>query len=169
MGQGVGCASSFGRVEDEHASEQVECGFVHRCEVLAFQLEAEGFVVAVYLVVLAAFEERLAHQQNMEDSSQGKDVADGLNVLRLRKLDDLRGDVARSAASEEEILLDVGVGGKSEVHDYWLERFSSQHDVLWFQVAVHHSALVDVLQPAQQSSYDLLHLVVAEVALPFLD
>lgn len=34
---------------------------------------------------------------------------------------------------------------------------------------MHHSALMDMLQPAQQSSYDLLDLVIAEVSLPFLD
>lgn len=34
---------------------------------------------------------------------------------------------------------------------------------------MHHSTLMDMLQPAQQSSYNLLDLIVVEVPLPFLD
>lgn len=105
----------------------------------------------------------------MEDGSQREDVTDGLNMLRLSEFNDLRCDVARSAASEEEILLDISIGCESEIHDDWLERFSSQHDVLWLQIAVHDSTLVDMLQPAQQSSYDFLDLIIAEVPLPLLD
>ena len=105
----------------------------------------------------------------MEDGSQGKDVTYGLNMFRLNEFDDFGGDVARSATSEEEILLDVSIGCKSKIHDDWLKRFASQHDVLRLQIAVHHSTLVDMLQPAQQSSYDFFDLIIAEVPLPFLD
>lgn len=68
----------------------------------------------------------------MEDSSEGEDVTDGLNMFRLGQFYDLRCYISRSAASEEEILFDISICCESEIHDDWLERFSSQHDVLRF-------------------------------------
>lgn len=67
----------------------------------------------------------------MEDDSGREDIALWFDVLALVELDDLGRHVAGGAASEEEILVDVGKSGKAVVDDNWRhEAVRPKHDVL---------------------------------------
>ena len=68
----------------------------------------------------------------MEDGTQRKDIAAGLDVFGLGEFDYLWGDIPRSAASEEKILANISVSGKTEIDDNRLKGLSAQHYVLRF-------------------------------------
>jgi hypothetical protein len=137
--------------------------------VFALQADIELFVVVIDLLVLAPREERLPAQQHVEDSSERKHVAGWLDVLAAGEVDDLRSDVAGSAAPEEYILFLVDVGGKAEVDDHWLAGVTSQHDVLGLYIAMHYSALVHMLQPLQKTANDPLNLILSEPSFSVLN
>ena len=78
-------------------------------------------------------------------------------MLALIELNDLRGDVARSSTSEEEIFFKVNVSCQSKVNDNWGHRRGiSQHNVLRFEISMHHSLGVHLLKSTKKSKHELL-------------
>ena len=57
-----------------------------------------------------------------------------------------------SSASKENILFFVSVGGQAEVDDHRLKGLSSKHYIFGFDVAMHDSTFMHVLQTLQKSS-----------------
>ncbi len=104
---------------------------LHLIEVLPLQGKLELLVVPVNLLVLGALKERFSHQQDVENSPQREDVAGRLDMFGLSQTDYLRSHVTGCSTAEKEVLLEVHIGGQSEVYDDWLHGLSPspQHDV----------------------------------------
>ena len=131
--EGFLCRDSLGGASLKHPGEQVECLRVHLLVEMSSQAEFHVFVVMVDLVVFVPLEERLAGQQKVQDDPSREDITGGLNMLTLGKRYDLRRHVSRSTTAEEQVLMQVGIGGQPEVCNNWLEAvLAPQHDILRF-------------------------------------
>lgn len=169
VAEGIGCGYPLLRVGKKHPLEEGHGQDVH--SFIEFPLEGEFhfFVLAVDFLVLSALEQRPPGEEDVEDSPEREDIAVGLNVLVLGEGDDFRGDVAWSAAPEEEIVVEVGMGGESIVDDDRGHRPTApQQYVLRLQVAVHQSLPVHGLHPTQHSPHHLLDLLLRKTSLPLL-
>ena len=155
--EGFLCRDSLGGAGLEHAGEQVERLGVHLLVDMSSQAEFHVFIVVVDLVVFGPLEERLAGQQEVQDDPSRENITGGLNVLTLGKRYDLRRHVSRSTTAEEQVLMQVSIGGQPEVSDNWLEAvLASQHDIFGFQVTVHDPSPVERSQPVQNAAHEFL-------------
>lgn len=75
------------------------------------QIEPHLSVVLVDFFEFAPLEERLFDQQDMKDDASRKHVADWAGLLPLGKSSYLWGDVSRSPASVEDVVLALDIGG----------------------------------------------------------
>lgn len=106
----------------------------------------------------------------MEDSPKREDVALRFNVLSLGESGDFRSDVARSAASVEDVIIAVGICREAEIsNDRHKSSVSSQHNVLRLDVPMHDSVVVHFLESNRHSSDELLGLSRSEDCLSFID
>lgn len=126
-------------------------------------------VVPAYFFILAACEQGLPAEEQMEDSPKRKHIAYGLDMLELGQFEDLRGHVAWGSASEEEILIHVGKSRQPEVYNNRLQRISPQHDVLRLQIPMHDPFAMHMPHSPQQSSHNPLYFLLAEPPIPILN
>ena len=129
-----------------------------------FDLHLEFLVVFVDLLVLDSLEDRHLGYEDVEDRPQREDITLGLNMDALGKVDDLRCDVAGGATAKKKIGGYVYIGGQTEVHDDWAQSAFSNHDILWFDVAMHNPVFVDVGEPLQKALHDSPDLLSQEGA-----
>lgn len=79
--------------------------------------------------------------------------------------DDFGCNVAGSAATVEVIGFLLADGCQSEVYQHWLPCVGPEHHVLQLDVPVHDSKPVHVSQGLEQSSHDLLALLLSDASL----
>jgi hypothetical protein len=82
----------------------------------------------------------------MEDNTSRKDITLRLNMNILSAISYLRGHISRSAAPKKDIL-DITVGGKSEIIDDRFHRMFVPHqNILRFQIPMHNPLLMQEFQ-----------------------
>ena len=95
----------------------------------------------------------------MENGTQGKNVALGLDVISLQNGGDFRGNIARGSASIEDVVFWVSIRCKPEINDNWIKAaFSPEHDVLGLDISMHDSIIVHFLQSKSHSLDKLSNL-----------
>jgi hypothetical protein len=162
-------ADPRGRTEVEHLPQKLQGTTFDLLEMLAIESNIELLVIPVDLLVSRSLEEWLPRQKYVKNCTEREDIAARLHVLRLRKLDDLRCDIAGGAASEEKILLEVDVACKTEIHDHRLKGTSPQHDIFRLEVPVHDPVTMDVPQSRKYPRCDRLHFFLRKMPTSFLD
>ena len=68
----------------------------------------------------------------MEDGTQREDITAGLDVFRLGEFDYLWSNIPWGPASEEKILILIGMSGKTKINNNRFKGVPAQHDILRF-------------------------------------
>ena len=99
----------------------------------------------------------LAEDDVVEDASCTEDIADGMRLGRhVLDIDDLRGDIARRAAPDKQVIGVVSDCGQSKVDNYWLLRVFAEDDVVRFEVTMDDVASGHLGEAPQHSLHDEL-------------
>lgn len=103
----------------------------------------------------------------MTDHSQTEDIADwvafGLQVLDI---DNLRSNIPRRSTPHKQILRLIGPGRQPKVRNHTIKVILlPQEYILWFEIPMHYSFSVHVLQPHKQSSQNESDLLGSEFLL----
>lgn len=143
MTQGQFCADALLGVSRQHFPHEVQGLRVEVLVALALKTKIHLFVFPVDFVIFRPLEERLLDEQDVEDDSQGEDVALWLDMAVLGQTNDLWSHVAWCSASVVQIFGLIHVGRKPEVSNDRIKGIvASEHDVLRFEVPVHDPALM---------------------------
>ena len=106
----------------------------------------------------------------MEDEAGRKDIASWGQSVSLFAADDLGSNVAGCATSVKEVVFGVNVGCETKISNYRVESSgSSEHNVLGFDVPVHYSAFLHVVESPCHSSHEGLDLFLSEFGHSLVD
>ena len=165
--QAIFSSDAFLRIKLQHSLQQLYSVLVQLPVHLSREVNFEGYVGFVDFLVATAVKQVGASQQDVEQCSRRKDVAGHIDVLVFAHGDDFGGDEAGSAAAIEVVRLVFANGSQSEVDQHGFPAvLGHQHDVLQFDVPVHHPETVYVGERLQQTSHNLFAVLLAHFLLP---
>lgn len=154
---------SFLGIDFEHSSKEVKSLGINILVKRTMEIELHLLVGLVYLVSFFTLEKLLPHKQNMENGTQWKNVAFWFDVVSLHDSGDLRGNIARSSTSVEDVIFSVSIGGQAEINDDWIEAsFSPKHDVFGFDISMHDSVVMHFFQSKSHTLDELPNLTWVE-------
>ena len=79
----------------------------------------------------------------MENATNWKNIAFSGQFSAFLVRNDLRGDIAWSTTSVEDVVFSIYINCKSKIYNNRLEsRFSSKHDIFRFDISMHNSVSV---------------------------
>lgn len=136
---------------------------------VALEIDLALSVLLQDLVALLARKRGGAEDQQVEDHPETEHIADGLVMTFLvLEVRDFRGDIARSATTDEDVVLDIGKSGQPEIsNDALVTVFVSENDVLGLQVSMHDPLLVHGLDSVEEALHNFQYLLGGK-GMPFL-
>jgi hypothetical protein len=116
--------------------------------LLSVEVDVASTVLSQYLVIGLSRERWITHQKDMEDYSQTEDIANRVALsFEVFEIHNFRRDVARRAASNEQILGFISPCRQAKIsNNTIIVTILTHEDVLGFEVTVHHSPLMHMLQ-----------------------
>ena len=155
----VGGRESLLGIGLEHALQQVHGQVAGGLQLFdALEVDHTVSVQLDYVFLVLSFEQFVPSQQNEEYHPDREYVALlVVETFSVSVTQDLRGDVARSAAPFEHLVFEIEEGGESEVSDDEVRDAGGglEEDVVRFEVSVDDLAGVHVLNGTQEVSETL--------------
>ena len=152
-------------VDGEHLLEKVSCCGIEFIVKGVFEVIIEFAVVAVDLLVVAAFEEIAVGEQDVQDHASGEDVAGNVDWLAALHVDDFGGNVSGGSAAVEQIGGVLAEGRQSEIYQNDIPASIAKHDVVKFDVPMHDFKASQIVKCGDYSAHDEFGLLQREAFL----